>query len=125
MPSEVKIDPRRGYVRRVLPWLLGAAMLVVYVATLNSWVSFYNLRTVTKVSGWLWLPDLESPFYHLVTLPFHLLPATAVPMVLNLFSAVCAALTLGLLARSVALLPHDRTEAQLVRERNEFGLLTL
>ncbi|HSY42675.1 MAG TPA: tetratricopeptide repeat protein [Candidatus Acidoferrum sp.] len=125
MPSVVKVDPRRDYVRRVLPWLLGAAMLAVYLVTLNSWVSFLNLRTVTKVSGWLWVPDLESPLYHLVTLPFHLLPAVAVPVVLNLFSAGCAAVALGLLARSVALLPHDRTEAQLVRERNEFGLLTL
>jgi tetratricopeptide (TPR) repeat protein len=125
MPSEVKIDPRRDFVRQVLPWLLGAAMLAVYLVTLNSWVSFLNLRTVIKVSGWLWIPDLESPLYHLVTLPFHLLPAAAIPVALNLFSALCAALALGLLARSVALLPHDRTEAQLVRERNEFGLLTL
>jgi tetratricopeptide (TPR) repeat protein len=125
MPPEVKIDPRRDYVRRILPWLLAVAMLVVYLLTLNSWISFFNLRAVTQVSGWLWLPDLESPLYHLVTLPFYLLPAAAVPLILNLFSAACAAVTLLLLARSVGLLPHDRTEAQLVRERNEFGLLTL
>jgi tetratricopeptide (TPR) repeat protein len=124
MPPEVKIDPRRDFVRRVLPWLLGAAMLALYLVTLNSWVSFFNWRTVMKVSGWLWLPDLSNPLYHLATFPFKALPAAAIPMALNLFSAACAALTLGLLARSVAVLPHDRTEAQLVRERNEFGLLT-
>jgi tetratricopeptide (TPR) repeat protein len=124
MPPEVKIDPRRDFVRRLLPWLLGVAMLALYLVTLNSWVSFFNWRTVMKVSGWLWLPDLSNPLYHLATLPFRVLPAAAIPVALNLFSAACAALTLGLLARSVALLPHDRTEAQLVRERNEFGLLT-
>src|ERR1019366_2908575 len=41
------------------------------------------------------------------------------------FSAVCAALTLGLLARSVALLPHDRTDAQRERERSDFSFLTI
>ena len=125
MPAEVKIDPRRDFVRRAWPWLLGAAMLVVYLATLNSWISFLNLQAVTKISGWAWLPNLEAPLYHVATLPFYLLPAPAVPVALNLFSAVCAALVLGLLGRSVVLLPHDRTEAQLARERNDFGLLTL
>jgi tetratricopeptide (TPR) repeat protein len=125
MPSEVKIDPRRDFVRRILPWLLGAAMLAVYLATLNSWVSFLNLRTVTKVSGWLWVPDVETPLYQLLTLPLHVLPAAAIPATLNLISAICGALALALLARSVVILPHDRTEAQLARERNEFGLLTL
>ncbi len=37
---------------------------------------------------------------------------------------MCAALTLGLLARSVAILPHDRTEAQRERERSDFSFLT-
>ena len=41
-----------------------------------------------------------------------------------MFSAVCAALTLGLLARSVALLPHDRTDAQRKREHSDFSFLT-
>ena len=38
---------------------------------------------------------------------------------------MCAALTLGLLARSVAILPHDRTEAQRKREQNAFSFLTI
>ena len=46
-------------------------------------------------------------------------------MALNLFSAVCAALTLGLLARSVTILPHDRTDAQRKREHSDFSFLTL
>ena len=38
--------------------------------------------------------------------------------------AICAAVTLGLLARSVALLPHDRTELERQREKSDFSFLT-
>jgi tetratricopeptide (TPR) repeat protein len=125
MPNGVRIDARRDFVRRVLPWLIAAATLLFYVLTLNHWVSFINLGGVAAISGWTWTPQYDSPLFYLVTMPFRLLPASAVPMALNLFSTVCAALALGLLARSVGLLPHDRTEAQQVRERNDFFLLTL
>ncbi|MBI3877093.1 MAG: tetratricopeptide repeat protein, partial [Verrucomicrobia bacterium] len=47
----------------------------------------------------------------------------AQPLALNFFSAVCAALTLMLLARSVALLPQDRTREQRARLRSADGLL--
>jgi tetratricopeptide (TPR) repeat protein len=42
-----------------------------------------------------------------------------------MFAAGCAALTLALLARSVALLPHDRTNEQRLREPSEFSLLSI
>lgn len=100
-------------------------MLVVYLVTINPWVSVLNLGAVTSASGWLWVPDLGSPVYQLVTLPLRVLPATAIPAALNLFSLVCAVPVLIMLARSVALLPRDRTEAQLARERNDFALLTI
>ncbi len=38
---------------------------------------------------------------------------------------MCAALTLGLLARSVAILPRDRTDVQRERERSAFSFLTI
>jgi len=41
------------------------------------------------------------------------------------FTALCAALTLGLLARSVALMPQDRTRDQRSREASEFSLLSI
>ena len=44
-------------------------------------------------------------------------------MALNFISAICGALTLVCLARSVALLPHDRTQAQREREPSEYSLL--
>jgi tetratricopeptide (TPR) repeat protein len=125
MPNEVRIDARRDFTRRYLPWLVAVAMLVMYALTLNHWVSLSNVSSIARLSGWLWVPEFGSPLYYLATLPFRLLPAPLMPVALNWFSAGCAALTLGLLTRTVGLLPHDRTEAQQVRERNDFFLLTI
>ena len=99
-------------------------MLRVLLVTLNRWVSLSNLTAVAKMSGWTWQPEVANPLFFLVTYPFRWLPAPQIPLALNLFSAVCAALTLGLLARSVALLPHDRTDAQRKREHSDFSFLT-
>src|SRR5690242_15716888 len=116
MPTVNQTKLEKQFVPRLLPWVLGAVMLVVYLATLNHWVTLANIMPVAKVSGFLWQPDLYSPLMLLFTSPFRLLPVAAVPLALNLFSALCAALTLVLLARSVAILPQDRTEAQRLRE---------
>jgi tetratricopeptide (TPR) repeat protein len=124
MPSESQTNPKRTFAPRRLPWLVAMAMLVVYGLTLNHWVTLANLLPVGKVSGYLWQPELFGPLQFLVTYPFRWLPTAAIPLALNLFSALCAATTLGLLARSVALLPHDRTEAERLRERSDFGFLT-
>jgi tetratricopeptide (TPR) repeat protein len=124
MPMETRTDPRKNFVPRWLPWLLAAGMLLVYALTLNRWVSLFNLPSVAKISGWTWEPEVLGPITFLVTYPFRWLPAPAIPLALNLFSAVCATLALGLLARSVALLPHDRTDAQREREKSGFSFLT-
>ncbi len=125
MTMDAQTDTRKGFVPRFLPWLLAAAALAVYLLTLNHWVSLFNLGFVAKISGWMWQPEALNPVSFLVTYPFRWLPVASIPIALNLFSAVCAALTLGLLARSVALLPQDRTEAQRKRERNPFSFLTI
>jgi len=124
MANKNNTDPRKGFAPRFLPWLLAAAMLAVYGLTLNHWVTLANLLPVAKVSGFLWQPEYYNPLLFLFTYPFHWLPTAKIPIALNLFSAVCAAAALGLLARSVALLPHDRTEAERVRERSDFAFLT-
>ncbi|HXE42404.1 MAG TPA: hypothetical protein VN516_05205, partial [Candidatus Baltobacteraceae bacterium] len=108
----------------ILPWLLAIAAFVVYAVTLNRWISFASLSSVTKFSGW-WLPEVTSPLLFLVTYPFHWLSPAQIPVALNLFSAICGALSLGLLARSVAILPQDRTEAQRKREHSDFSFLTI
>ena len=124
MANENQSDPRKHFAPRVMPWLLALAMLLVYGLTLNHWVSLANLLPVSKVSGFTWQPEIYNPLLWLVTYPFRWLPPAKIPLALNIFSAVCAAATLGLLARSVALLPHDRTESERVREKSDFAFLT-
>jgi tetratricopeptide (TPR) repeat protein len=120
----MRTDPRKKFAPRFLPWLLTVAAFAFYWFTLNRWVSLFNIDYVARISGWTWKPEIASPILFLVTQPFHWLPAPQIPLALNVFSAVCAALTLGLLARSVALLPHDRTDAQRKREHSDFSFLT-
>ena len=125
MTNATQNDPRKNFVPRYMPWLLAGVMLVVYWATLNHWVSLYNLDYVASVSGWKWQPEVYSPLTYLVTYPLRWLPTAQVPLVLNGLSAVAAAVVLGLLARSVALLPQDRTEVQRIREASHFSFLTI
>jgi tetratricopeptide (TPR) repeat protein len=124
MAKDKRTDPRKNFVPQILPWLLAAAAFAVYVLTLNHWVSLLNLGEVARISGWAWQPDVYNPVFYAATYPFHTLPVAQIPVALNIFSAICAALTLGLLARSVAILPHDRTDAQRERERSDFSFLT-
>jgi len=125
MTTQRRTDPRKNFAPRFLPWLLTVAPFAFYCFTLNRWVSLFNLGSVAKISGWTWQPEIVNPILFLVTYPFRWLPAPQIPLALNVFSAVCAALTLGLLARSVALLPHDRTDAQRRREHSDFSFLTI
>lgn len=113
------------FVPAFLPWLVGGIALLVYGLTLSPWVTVNSLGLVSRASGLTWQPELGGPLYWLVTYPVRWLPLKAIPLALNLFSALCAALTLALLARSVALLPHDRTEEQRIREKSTFSTLSI
>ena len=116
---------RTGFVQGRLPWILGAVALVVFLVTVNQWVNLRSLGYVARVSGWeAELPALW-PLFYTVTYPFRYLPAGIQPIALNLFAVFCATLTVVLLGRSVALLPHDRTHDQRIRERSEFSLLSI
>jgi len=115
----------KKFVPDVLPWLIAAGALLVYLATLNHWVTPGSLSYLSQVAGWSWPQNSLPPVYFVATYPLRWLPAVWLPVGLNLFSAVCGALTLGLLARSVALLPHDRTQQQRERENSDFSLLTI
>jgi tetratricopeptide (TPR) repeat protein len=114
-----------NFVRSFLPWTVAAGMLLVYLVTLSHWVTLSSLPLLGQVAGWDWPKNNLGPLHFLVTYPFRWLPVSWLPVVLNLFAAICAALTLALLARSVALLPHDRTKTQRRRERSEFSLLSI
>ena len=124
MPKDIQTDPQNNFAPRILPWLLGALMFAVYFFTLNPWLSLMNLFPVAQVSGFIWSPQIYGPLTWLATLPFHALSPAKIPLALNLFSAVCAALVLVILARCVAILPQDRTEPQRQREKSDFAFLT-
>lgn len=127
-------DAKRHFVVTWLPWVLGLAALGLYLFTLNRSISFLpEWSTVlglpsapagARLAGWSWLPEFLSPGYYLATLPLRWLPTRLIPVATNLFSAVCAALALIQLARSVALLPHDRTRDQRERVEGRHSLLT-
>lgn len=108
MSSEEQSRQQRRFICAILPWCLAGASLLVYLLTLNTWVSFGNLGWVAQLSGWEWTPAVMQPVTWLVTLPLRVLPHSILPAALNLLSAVLASLTVWLLARSVSILPRDR-----------------
>ena len=118
-------NPLNSFAATRLPWVVAAGALVLYLATLHSWISFASLPAVSHVGGWHDLPQTKQPLLYLVTLPLKLLPASALPFAMNGLAAVFGALTLALLVRSVALLPHDRTKEQRQREQSEHSLLSI
>ena len=126
MPNENQTDPRKNFVPRCLPWLLAAAACWSSTGlTLNHWVSLLNLRSVAKLSGWIWQPEVFNPAFFLRRpCPFRWLPAAQIPDRAECFFRRVRGADARLLARSVAILPHDRTEAQRQRERSDFSFLT-
>jgi tetratricopeptide (TPR) repeat protein len=93
--------------RRIpLPVMLGT--LVLYGLTVSHGVTLNSLALTAKVAGWDWQPMSSHPLFWLLTLPLRLLPAGWLAVALNLFSALCGAVTLGILARSLELLPWFR-----------------
>jgi tetratricopeptide (TPR) repeat protein len=126
LTTNEKADVARDFTRQKLPWLVGAATLLLYLFTLNHWLTLASLTPVSKSLGWdWWTPTLEKPVFLLLTHPIRWLPQDWQFGALNFFSALCGALALALLARTVALLPHDRTREQRMRERSDFSLLSI
>jgi tetratricopeptide (TPR) repeat protein len=125
MAKALEARPEKTFVHLILPWVIAVGGLAIYSATLNHWASFGSLTQVANLSGWGWQTEAYSPLTWLMTLPIRLLPPRVVPLALNVFSMVCAILTLALLARSVALLPHDRTHEQRQKEKSSSALLTI
>jgi tetratricopeptide (TPR) repeat protein len=132
MTTEEKVSPPQKRAIIPSPWLVVLGALLLYGFTLNHWVTFNSLPLIAKVTGWDWHPlplswrqTQGAPLFFVLTCPIRLLPVAWQPAVLNAFAAFCAALTLGILAASVRLLPHDRTREQRQRESGEFSLLSL
>ncbi|HEX4348841.1 MAG TPA: tetratricopeptide repeat protein [Verrucomicrobiae bacterium] len=98
---------------RRFPFQVALGALLFYGFTLSHGVTFNSLALTAKIAGWDWQPMAGHPLLWLLTLPLRLLPAGLVPWGLNLFSAICGAATLGILARSLELLPWFRPLAGL------------
>jgi tetratricopeptide (TPR) repeat protein len=125
MTNKTELNRGGRFVGCVQPWLLGGGMFVVYLFTLYHVATPATLGRLADLAGWEWRPRLFAPVTFLLTYPIHLLPDHLKLPALNCFAAVCAALALVLLARSVALLPHDRTNEQRLREQSEFSILSI
>ena len=93
---------------RRVPLYAALAAFVTYAFTLSRGITLDSLPLASKVAGWDWHPMTSQPLVWLLTLPLQCLPAGWVPTALNLLSAACGALTLGILARSIDLHPRER-----------------
>lgn len=122
MESPLKVE--LGFVQRRLPWLVAGGALVAYLVTLNS-STVAGIMSLAKAAGWDWHANLIAPLHVILTYPIRWLPAGLQLFCLNLTAALCGAAALGLLARSVALLPHDRTREQRAVERSDHSLLSI
>src|SRR5688572_25453360 len=111
----------QSFVQRRLPWVIAAVMLVVYFATMSRWITLPGVPNYARGLGWDWQPILFAPLYHALTYPIRFLPADWQVVGLNVFSALCSAITIGLLVRSVSILPYDRTRDERALEQNEYS----
>ena len=115
----------RPFAQTALPWVIGAGALALYLVTLNRSINLAGLPSLAQAAGWNWRPVFLAPLTFLATYPVRWMPAPMQLAGLNLISVVCACLTLVLLARSVALLPQDRTRPQRENEPGSRGLLSV
>ena len=124
-PKTMETTPTRSFERTVLPWLVAAVMLLVYLATLNKVVTVQSIWPLARAAGMDWHPTYTSPLTYLVMLPIRWLPAGIQLLALNFSAALFASVSLGLLARSIAILPHDRTQLQRDRAIDENAFLRI
>ena len=113
----------RPFVARFLPWLLGAAFLALYLVTLHPWIGVANAGLAGQLGGWEANGAYTEPLLWLLTRPLRLLPTGLFPVAMNVVAAVAGALSVSLLARSVALMPQDRMREQRIRGHGENSLL--
>jgi tetratricopeptide (TPR) repeat protein len=124
MTNRTEAGAEKSFISTLLPWIIAGALAIVYLLTVNHWISLTNMQAVERSTGHEWRHDVTAPVFVLVISLFHWLPEKSVPLAMNLFSLVCASLVLFLLARCVTLLPSDRTESQRQKGRSAFASLS-
>ena len=125
MTNRTEAGAEKSFISTLLPWMIAGALAIVYLLTVNHWISLKNMQAVARTTGQTWTADNYAPLFVLATSPFHWLPEAWVPLALNLFAVVCAFFVLVLLARCVTLLPHDRTAKQREKGRSPLSSLPL
>src|SRR5690348_11108912 len=100
MPPTEQTQPATTW-RFQLPWVIATIAFLVYCLTLNHWASLSSIGAIARLSGSTWQPELRQPLTCALLYPFRLLPQPWLPLALNLFTAICAALVLALLVRSI------------------------
>ena len=111
--------------RASLPWITALSALVLYLLTLSHWVTLSSAPVVAKMVGWDRFPTISGPLLFLLSWPISHAPIGMQPLLLNALAAVLGAFSVGLLTRSVLLVPHDRTKEQRTRERGPLSLLSV
>lgn len=115
--------PKR-FVTSVLPWVIGAVALVIYLLTMAKSATFNSAGLVATAANWDWHVNLQRPLLMVLVYPFRLLPEASVPLAMNIFNAVLAALVITVLARAISLLPQNRTAAQRDIEDDPHGIFS-
>ena len=115
----------RLFVTRKLPWILAGIALVVFAVTRNPWIGANNLRPVFEAAGWGFENHFAQPIHQIFGKLVAPWTGSGFPGQANLLTTVLAAWVVFLLARSVALLPHDRRHEERIREFSDIGLLTI
>lgn len=115
----------RLFVTRKLPWILALAAMAVFLATLNPWISIHSLRPVVEASGWTFESPFAQPLNNILGGLVSKFTGASFPGQINLLTVFMAGAVVYYLARSVALLPHDRRHEERIRESSDIGLLTI
>lgn len=100
---------------RLIPWIIAAAVLAIYLVTVSRWVTVQSLTLVAQVGGWDDNLPANAPVLYLLTRPLALLSAGLLPLAGNLLTVLLAVATVWTLARCIQLLPQDRTYPQRIR----------
>ena len=113
------------FVTRRLPWILAVAAFVVFLLTRNAWIGVNSLRPVYEAAGWGFDNAFSQPLNQIFGFVVSSLTGTGFPAQANILTAAMAAAVVYLLARCVALLPHDRRHEERIREFSDIALLTI
>ena len=112
---------KKHLLQRYLPFLTGLSALLIYATTLSRGLALSHLALVAQLAGWDATPVTSQPLLWLLTAPLRWLPPAELPLAIDLSSAILAALVLGLLTRSVQLLPINRLHVQRMFLTNQTG----